>query len=116
MTSTDIAPMEEGPSKGLDQISLLSSDERLKGRPRLCSDCGFCDSSLKLLMSQTCTFVRNQTRWIEQRLHGRSRQGGAEDRFGIYRAMDAARMARPNPQAQWTGIVKSPPAKPRLIR
>ena len=105
MTSTDIAPMEEGPSKGLDQISLLSSDERLKGRPRLCSDCGFCDSSLKLLMSQTCTFVRNQTRGIEQRLHGRSRQGGEEGRFGIYRAMYAARMARPNPHAQWTGMV-----------
>ncbi|EGV19906.1 Coenzyme F420 hydrogenase/dehydrogenase, beta subunit C-terminal domain [Thiocapsa marina] len=105
MTSTDIAPMEEGPSKGLDQISLLSSDERLKGRPRLCSDCGFCDSSLKLLMSQTCTFVRNQTRGIEQRLHGRSRQGGEEGRFGIYRAMYAARMARPNPHAQWSGMV-----------
>ncbi|QVL47970.1 MAG: Coenzyme F420 hydrogenase/dehydrogenase, beta subunit C-terminal domain [Thiocapsa sp.] len=105
MTSTDIAPMEEGPSKGLDQISLLSSDERLKGRPRLCSDCGFCDSSLKLLMSQTCTFVRNQTRGIEQRLHGRTRHVGEEGRFGIYRAMYAARMARPNPHAQWTGMV-----------
>ncbi|MFB1486294.1 MULTISPECIES: Coenzyme F420 hydrogenase/dehydrogenase, beta subunit C-terminal domain [unclassified Thiocapsa] len=105
MTSTDIAPMEEGPSKGLDQISLLSSDERLKGRPRLCSDCGFCDSSLKLLMSQTCTFVRNQTRGIEQRLHGRTRHAGEEGRFGIHRAMYAARMARPNPHAQWTGMV-----------
>ncbi|WP_296807898.1 Coenzyme F420 hydrogenase/dehydrogenase, beta subunit C-terminal domain [Thiocapsa sp.] len=105
MTSTDIAPLEEGPSKGLDQISLLSSDERLKGRPRLCSDCGFCDSSLKLLMSQTCTFVRNQTRGIEQRLHGRTRHAGEEGRFGIYRAMYAARMARPNPDAQWTGMV-----------
>jgi coenzyme F420-reducing hydrogenase beta subunit len=105
MTNTDIPPMEEGPSKGLDQISLLSSDERLRGRPRLCSDCGFCDSSLKLLMSQTCTFVRNQTRGIEQRLHGRTRQPGEEGRFGIYRAMHAARMSRPNPHAQWTGMV-----------
>jgi coenzyme F420 hydrogenase subunit beta len=105
MTNTDIAPLEEGPSKGLDQISLLSSEERLKGRPRLCSDCGFCDSSLKLLMSQTCTFVRNQTREIEERLHGRSRETGDEGRFGIYRAMYATRMARPNPGAQWTGMV-----------
>jgi coenzyme F420 hydrogenase subunit beta len=64
-------------------------------------------------MSQTCTFVRNQTRGIEQRLHGRTRQDGEKGRFGIDRAMYAARMARPNPQAQWTGIVKSPPAKPR---
>jgi coenzyme F420 hydrogenase subunit beta len=105
MTSTDSAPMEDGPSKGLDQISLLSSDERLKGRPRLCSDCGFCDSSLKLLMSQTCTFVRNQTREIEQRLHGRGRESDEEGRFGIYRDMVAARLARPNPHAQWSGMV-----------
>lgn len=105
MTSTETLPLEEGPSKGLDQISLLSSDERLKGRPRLCSDCGFCDTGLKLLMSQTCTFVRNQTRAIEQRLHGRTRQPGDEGRFGIYRAMHAARMRRPNPHAQWTGMV-----------
>jgi coenzyme F420 hydrogenase subunit beta len=56
-------------------------------------------------MSQTCTFVRNQTRAIEQRLHGRPRQAGDEGRFGIYRAMHAARMARPNPKAQWTGMV-----------
>ncbi|MBK1646329.1 coenzyme F420 hydrogenase [Thiocapsa imhoffii] len=105
MTSSEHAPLEEGPSKGLDQISLLSSDERLKGRPRLCSDCGFCDSSLKHLMSQTCTFVRNQTPVIEQRLHGRTRVGREELLFGIHRAMYAARMARPNPQAQWTGMV-----------
>ncbi len=105
MTNTDMALMEEGPSKGLDQISLLSSEERLKGRPRLCSDCGFCDSSLKLLMSQTCTFVRNQTREIEQRLHGRARRPGDEGRFGIFSAMYAARMAQPNPHAQWSGMV-----------
>lgn len=105
MTTNASAPLGEGPSKGLDQISLLSNDERLKGRPRLCSDCGFCDSRLKLLMSQTCTFVRNQTHAIEQRLHGRTRQSGEEGRFGIYRSMHAARMARPNPHAQWTGMV-----------
>lgn len=105
MTGNAIPQMEEGPSKGLHQISLLSREERLQGRPRLCSDCGFCDSSLKQLMSQTCTFVRNQTRAIEERLHGRSRRPGDEGRFGIYRGMHAARMAQPNPHAQWTGMV-----------
>jgi 3,8-divinyl protochlorophyllide a 8-vinyl-reductase (ferredoxin) len=105
MTDAAIEPMEEGPAKGLDTISLLSSDERLKGRPRLCSDCGLCDSSLSQLMSQSCVFVRNQTQEIEQRLHGRDRQPNDELRFGIYRTQYAARMRRPHPRAQWSGIV-----------
>ncbi|MFD2113168.1 Coenzyme F420 hydrogenase/dehydrogenase, beta subunit C-terminal domain [Thiorhodococcus fuscus] len=95
----------DGPSKGLDTISMLSSDDRLKGRPRLCSDCGLCDSALSGLMSQACVFVRNQTQSIEQRLHGRNRQPGDELRFGIHRAQYAARMRRPNPKAQWSGMV-----------
>ena len=42
----------DGPSKGLAQIALLSSDARLQGRPRLCSDCGLCDSYLQPAMAQ----------------------------------------------------------------
>lgn len=100
-----LSPDELGPSKGLDTISLLSSDERLKGRPRLCSDCGLCDSALSDLMSKSCVFVRNQTEEIEQRLHGRNRRPDDELRFGIHRAQYAARMRRPNPHAQWSGMV-----------
>lgn len=105
MTDAAIVPMEEGPSKGLDQISLLSRDDRLKGRPRLCSDCGLCDTSFSRLMPQSCVFVRNQTASIEQRLHGRNRRAGDELHFGIHRAQYAARMRRPHPKAQWTGMV-----------
>ncbi len=105
MTDVVTNTMEEGPSKGLDQISLLSRDDRLKGRPRLCSDCGLCDSALKPSMPQACMFVDNQTREIEQRLHGRNRQANDELRFGIHRAQYAARMRRPNPKAQWSGMV-----------
>ncbi|MBK1716646.1 Coenzyme F420 hydrogenase/dehydrogenase, beta subunit C-terminal domain [Thiocystis violacea] len=105
MSDAAIDSQETGPSKGLDTISLLSSDDRLKGRPRLCSDCGLCDSSLGSLMSTSCVFVRNQTQEIEQRLHGRNRRPDDELRFGIHRAQYAARLSRPNPKAQWTGMV-----------
>ncbi|MBO8085129.1 MULTISPECIES: Coenzyme F420 hydrogenase/dehydrogenase, beta subunit C-terminal domain [unclassified Marichromatium] len=99
------APVAEGPSKGMGQISLLSNDERLQGRPRLCSDCGLCDSTLKPQMTQACMFVNNQTDAIEQRLFGRSRGDGDELLFGCYRATYAARMRAPRPGAQWSGMV-----------
>ncbi|QGU32837.1 Coenzyme F420 hydrogenase/dehydrogenase, beta subunit C-terminal domain [Thermochromatium tepidum] len=105
MIDTPLAPQDLGPSKGLHTISLLSSDERLQGRPKLCSDCGLCDSALKTRMSSACLFVRNQTTEIEQRLHGRTRRPDDELHFGIHRAQYAARMRHPNPKAQWTGIV-----------
>lgn len=104
--ATDI-PLDEGPSKGLHEVRPLSSEARLRGRPKLCSDCGLCDSHLRPVMAQTCVFVRNQTREIEQRLHGRARQPGDELRFGIYQDMLAARMRQPPPGAQWSGMVTS---------
>lgn len=107
MNDTILDPQDTGPSKGLDTISLLSSDTRLQGRPKLCSDCGLCDSALKNRMSSACIFVRNQTADIEQRLHGRTRRPDDEQLFGIHRAQYVARMRRPNPHAQWSGIVTS---------
>lgn len=97
--------MEEGPSKGLYEITLLSQDERLKGRPKLCSDCGLCDSSYRSIMSKACVFVHNQVKELELRLHGRTRKPGDEQHFGIYRRMYAARMRHPVASAQWTGII-----------
>lgn len=97
--------MEEGPAKGLHEITLLSQDERLKGRPKLCSDCGLCDSSLRPIMPKTCVFVNNQVSSIEMRLHGRTRKPGDELLFGIYRKMYAARMRQRSPGAQWSGII-----------
>ncbi len=95
----------DGPSKGLRKTTLLSRDARLAGRPKLCSDCGLCDSFLKPEMARTCVFVRNQTETLEQRLFGRNRQDGDELRFGIYRQMEIARMKPPVRGAQWSGIV-----------
>jgi coenzyme F420-reducing hydrogenase beta subunit len=91
--------------RSLSEMAVLSQAERLKGRPRLCSDCGLCSSELRPAMAQSCVFVQNRSAEIEQHLHGRLRNQGDELLFGIYRAIHIARMARPNPDAQWTGIV-----------
>ena len=96
-----------GPSKGLRQSTLLSRDERLAGRPNLCSDCGLCDTWLKPDMAQACVFVRNRAEAIEQRLFGRNRRDGDELRFGIFQQMLAARMKQPVARAQWSGMVTS---------
>lgn len=95
----------EGPSKGLRQTTLLSKDARLAGRPRLCSDCGLCDSALKPHMAEACTFVRNHIAELEPKLFGRRRRDGDELRFGVYQSMHAARMRTPVPGAQWSGMV-----------
>ncbi|MEM8531949.1 MAG: Coenzyme F420 hydrogenase/dehydrogenase, beta subunit C-terminal domain [Chloroflexota bacterium] len=99
----DDAIESDGPTKGLQTITLLSQDERLKGRPKLCSDCGFCDTSLRPAMAQSCVFVENQTAAFEQRFHGRARETADEMLFGVYREMYAARMHKPNRGAQWSG-------------
>ena len=97
--------MDQGPSKGLHDVSLMSHERRLQGRPRLCSDCGLCDSWLRPQMSDTCLFVRNRMEEIEQRLHGRRRHPGDEMRFGIFREQAILRMRQPVTGAQWTGMV-----------
>jgi len=63
----------QAPTKGLQTITLLSQDARLKGRPKLCSDCGFCDTTLRPLMAQSCVFVENRSEALELRVHGRTR-------------------------------------------
>lgn len=49
----------DGPSKGLRETTLLSIDERLAGRPKLCSDCGLWDGAFNPLMAKSCVFVRD---------------------------------------------------------
>lgn len=87
------------------EVTLLELNERLKGRPMLCSDCGLCASSYKPLMSQSCAFVHSHVHDIEMRLHGRTRNQGDEMIFGIHRSMHAARIPHPPPGSQWSGIV-----------
>lgn len=98
-------PVAEGPSKGLRRTTLLSKDARLAGRPKLCSDCGLCDSAFKPRMAETCAFVRTRAEEIEQRLFGRNRRDGDELSFGVLRSMHAARMRRPVAGGQWSGMV-----------
>lgn len=95
----------DGPSKGLRRPARLSGDARLAGRPKLCSDCGLCDSAFRPRMAQACAFVRTHADATEQRLFGRNRHDGDELRFGVFRSMHAARMRRPVAGAQWSGIV-----------
>ena len=83
----------------------MSHDRRLSGRPRLCSDCGLCDSFLRPRMAETCLFVHNRMAEQELRLHGRRRQDGDEMRFGIFREQAILRMKAPVAGAQWTGMV-----------
>ncbi len=97
--------MDQGPSKGLHDVTLMSNDRRLSGRPRLCSDCGLCDSYLRPRMAETCLFVRNRMEEVERRLHGRLRNPGDEMDFGIFREMAILRMKRPVPHAQWSGMI-----------
>ncbi len=96
-----------GPSKGLRETTLLSRDERLAGRPNLCSDCGLCDTWLKPDMAKACVFVRNRGEALERRLFGRNRRDGDELRFGVFRQMLAARMKQPVAGSQWSGMVTS---------
>lgn len=91
----------------LSEMTLLTEAERLKGRPKLCSDCGVCSSDQRPVMANACVFVKNQTEQIEQRLHGRNRNEGDEMLFGVYRALHIARMARPVEGAQWSGMITS---------
>lgn len=97
--------MQEGLPADNHENTLLGLEERLKGRPPICSDCGLCASSFRPLMSQSCTFVKSHVAETETRLHGRTRNDGDELLFGVYRDMYAARLTPPHPHAQWSGIV-----------
>lgn len=93
-------PMVETPER-----TLLGKAERLKGRPKICSDCGLCGSTLRPLMADSCAFVQTRLEETEQRLYGRLRESSDELLFGIYQEMYAARIPRPTAGAQWSGMV-----------
>ncbi len=107
MTLSSRTPHQPRPSRQLAEIALLSREERLAGRPKLCSDCGICTGELRPLMAQSCVFVNNRAEEIERRLHGRNRRDGDELLFGIYRELRVFRMRPPVPDAQWSGAVTS---------
>jgi coenzyme F420 hydrogenase subunit beta len=95
----------DAPMKGIRELTLLSTEERLKGRPKICSDCGLCDTSYKPLMPRVCTFVNNTDEAIEQRMFGRRRESDDELLFGIFRSMHIARLPNPREGVQASGII-----------
>lgn len=97
--------MDKHPAHGAQDITLMSLPDRLKGRPKICSDCGLCATALRPLMAESCTFVTTHLQDIELQLHGRTRHDGDETLFGIYHDMYAARISHPPDNAQWSGMV-----------
>lgn len=83
----------------------MGQAERLAGRPKICSDCGICYSAFQPRMPEICEFINNHSEAIELRLHGRNRRDGDELLFGIHQALYAARLPKPRPDAQWSGMV-----------
>ncbi len=97
--------MDPIPLHEQNEHTLLGLSERLKGRPKICSDCGLCATELRPTMAQSCTFVNTHMTDVEVQLHGRTRHTGDETLFGIYQEMYAARIPRPPANAQWSGMV-----------
>jgi coenzyme F420 hydrogenase subunit beta len=73
---------------------------------RLCTDCGLSRMQKPERCGTACQFIRPDYAGLELRVHGRTRdQGDGNERFfGTLRSMVRARLARPAPGAQWTGI------------
>ncbi len=70
----------------------------------LCTDCGISRSADPKACGRACQFIAPDYPTLERRVQGRARGGGDERFFGPYQAMYRARLARPKPGAQWTGI------------
>ena len=75
---------------------------------RLCTDCGVSRTAQPERCAQACQFIRPDYPRLERQVHGRARgESGAqpdEQFFGPYERMHAARLRKPLPGAQWTGL------------
>ena len=72
----------------------------------LCTDCGISRSSEPKRCGRACQFIKPDYPALEARVHGRARDPARTDEvfFGPFRRMVRARLAKPLPGAQWTGI------------
>lgn len=79
---------------------------RAPAKRGLCTDCGLSRLPEARRCGTACQFIRPDYPGSEARVHGRARDPDrAEERFfGPYQAMHRARLRRPDPGAQWTGI------------
>lgn len=73
----------------------------------LCTDCGVSRMQNAKACGQACQFIAPDYAGLEQRVHGRTRDGGDEHFFGPFQAMYRAEMKTPQAGAQWTGITSS---------
>ncbi len=72
----------------------------------LCTDCGVSRSEDPKACGRACQFIAPDYPRLEAQVHGRARDPARPDElhFGPHRQMLRARLARPSPGAQWTGI------------
>lgn len=89
-------------------LPLLEETPALAPAPHrdLCTDCGVSRSSRAHRCGTACQFIHPRYDVLERQVHGRARDltRGDEGFFGVHRAMYRARLDRPRPGAQWTGI------------
>lgn len=80
----------------------------LGGEPRagLCTDCGISRMGDGKACGKACQFIQPDYPNTERRVHGRTADPtiGEEAFFGVTTSMQRARLTKPAPGAQWTGI------------
>ncbi|MHB2168545.1 Coenzyme F420 hydrogenase/dehydrogenase, beta subunit C-terminal domain [Alsobacter sp. R-9] len=72
----------------------------------LCTDCGVSRMQDPRACGRACQFIQPRYDRLEREVHGRSRDPARPDElhFGPFRRMARARLRRPSPGAQWTGL------------
>jgi coenzyme F420 hydrogenase subunit beta len=72
----------------------------------LCTDCGISRTAEPKRCGTVCQFIKPDYVALETKVHGRARDVKRPDElhFGPFRQMVRAKLARPLPGAQWTGI------------
>jgi coenzyme F420 hydrogenase subunit beta len=72
----------------------------------LCTDCGISRTEDAKRCGQACQFIKPDYANLEQRVHGRARDGNRPDElhFGVHQKMLRAALTHPREGAQWTGI------------
>jgi len=72
----------------------------------MCTDCGLSRTADASRCGQACQFIQPDYPKLETQVHGRPRDAARADElyFGPYQQMWRARLAKPSPGAQWSGI------------
>ena len=72
----------------------------------LCTDCGISRTAEPKRCGTACQFIKPDYAALETKVHGRARDASKPDElyFGPFERMVRAKLAKPLPGAQWTGI------------